>query len=71
MLTLLFIVGMVYLTVKLIVMGVKATWNIFKFLGSLLIPVFLVALVIAGIRYIAIPVLILAVLVIVAMNAKE
>lgn len=58
MMTLIFTILFFVVFGKLLVLAVKATWGITKILFSLvLLPIFLIALVIGGLMYIALPVL--------------
>lgn len=59
MLTLLFIICMFGIFGKLLWFGIKAAWGISKFvLTIVLLPVILIALVLGGLLYLAIPILI-------------
>lgn len=59
MLTILFLICLLWIFGKLFLFGIKATWGILKILLTvILIPVILVGMVIAGIIYIAFPILI-------------
>lgn len=58
MLTILFLILMIWVFWKLVKLSVKAAWGISKILFTLvLLPIILVVLVIAGFIYIAIPIL--------------
>jgi len=55
-----FLIAMIYVTWKMFVWGLKATWSIMKFACMvILLPVFLVGLVFMGLIYLAIPILII------------
>lgn len=59
MLTLLFIICMFGIFGKLLWFGIKEAWGISKFvLTIVLLPVILIALVLGGLLYLAIPILI-------------
>ncbi len=59
MLGLIFKIAMLILAGKLLVWGLKATWGITKFVcGFILFPLVILALVFAGIIYLAIPILV-------------
>ena len=61
MLTLLFVVLMVYVYVKLIGLAVKMTWGIFKGAVTLvLLPLMLIGMVAVGLVYLALPILAVA-----------
>ena len=61
MLTILFCLALVWLIWKMVLLGLKLTWGIAKFICVvLLLPVLLIGLVFAGLIYIAIPVLVIA-----------
>ncbi len=65
MLTILFCVAMVWLIWKIVLLGLKMTWGIAKFFGAvILLPIFLIGLVCVGLIYIAIPLLVVAGLVV-------
>lgn len=58
MLTILFTVALILVVGKLIVLGLKATWGIAKFVCAVvLLPLILIGLVLAGLIYVAIPIL--------------
>lgn len=60
MLTMMFMIALIYVAGKMFVWGLKATWDIMKFICTvILLPVFLVGLVFMGFMYIAIPILII------------
>lgn len=60
MLTLLFLVCMIWVFGKLFFFGVKAAWGISKFLLTIvLFPVILIGMVVGGLIYIAFPILII------------
>jgi hypothetical protein len=59
MLTLVFIVAMIWVSWKMLVLGIKAAWGLTKILCTvLLLPFFLIELVMVGMIYLAIPILI-------------
>ncbi len=59
MLTLVFIVAMIWVSWKMLVLGIKAAWGLTKiFCTVLLLPFFLIGLVMVGMIYLAIPILI-------------
>lgn len=59
MLSLLFMICMIWVFGKLFFFGIRAAWGISKFILTIvLLPVFLVGLVIGGLIYIAFPILI-------------
>lgn len=58
--TLLFIILMIGIFGKMIGFALRATWGITKILFNLvLLPLFLICLVIAGLMYIALPILVI------------
>ncbi len=58
MLSLLFMICMIWVFGKLFFFGIRAAWGISKFLFTIvLLPVFLIGLVIGGLIYIAFPIL--------------
>lgn len=58
MLALIFFIALIVVTVKLLILAVKAAWSVTKVICSILfLPIFLVALVAVGLVYIAIPIL--------------
>lgn len=60
MLTLLFLVCMIWVFGKLFFFGIKAAWGISKFLLTIvLFPVILIGMVVGGLIYIAFPILII------------
>lgn len=60
MLTLLFLVCMIWVFGKLFLFGIKAAWGISKFLLTIvLFPVILIGMVVGGLIYIAFPILII------------
>jgi hypothetical protein len=64
MLTLLFVILMFGVFGKMIGFAFRATWGLTKVLVNLvLLPVFLIALVLAGLLYIAVPLLVIAAIV--------
>lgn len=61
MLTLIFYAAVIWVTIKLLVLGVKAAWGLAKiFMTVLLFPVIVIGLFLAGLIYVAIMVLIIA-----------
>jgi len=59
MLNIIFFIALVWVTIKLIHLGIKLAWNITKFVFSVLIfPLIMVVLVAIGLIYLAIPILI-------------
>ena len=59
MLSLLFMICMIWVFGKLFVFGLRAAWGISKFLLTVVfLPVILVGMVIGGLLYLAIPILI-------------
>ena len=59
MLNIIFFIALVWVTIKLILLGIKLAWNITKFVFSVLIfPLIMVVLVAIGLIYLAIPILI-------------
>ena len=60
MLTLLFTICMIWFIGKFFIFGLKASWGILKLLCTVVFfPVILIALVIGGLIYIALPILII------------
>lgn len=59
MLTLIFLILLLWIFIKLLVFGVKAAWGISKIILTILWPVILIGLIIAGLFYIAFPALII------------
>lgn len=60
MLTLLFVICMLWVFGKLLIFALKATWSISKILLTVvLLPVILIIMVIGGLLYIAFPLLII------------
>ena len=60
MLTLIFVILMIGIFGKMVGFAFRATWGLTKVLFNLiLLPVFLIGLVIAGLMYIALPILII------------
>ena len=61
MLTIIFLVALVWVTWKFFVLGLKLTWGIAKCVCTvLLFPLFLICLVGVGLIYLAVPILIIA-----------
>lgn len=70
MLTLIFYAAVIWVTIKLLVLGVKAAWGLAKiFMTVLLFPVIVIGLFLAGLIYVAIMVLIIAGIVSLLSNA--
>lgn len=60
MLSLLFVVCMIWFIGKLFVFGMKASWGIIKLLGTVVFfPVILIGMVVGGLIHIALPLLII------------
>ena len=60
MITLLFVILMIWIFGKMISLAFKATWGVAKVLFNIvLLPVFLIGLAVAGFMYIAFPILVL------------
>lgn len=58
MLTIIVVAALIWVTVHLLIVGVKAAWGIAKVLCAiLLLPAFIIALTFIGLFYIAIPLL--------------
>lgn len=61
MLTIIFVIALVWVAWKMLVWGIKAAWGIAKIICTvLLLPLFLFGLVCVGLIYLAIPILIIA-----------
>ena len=61
MFTVIFMAALIWLVWKMLVLGLKATWGIAKFVCAvLLLPVFLIGLVCVGLIYVAVPILVIA-----------
>ena len=59
MLTILFLICLIWIFIKLFLFGIKAAWGIFKILLTVvLIPLILIGMVVFGLIYIAFPILI-------------
>lgn len=59
MVSLLFVVCMIWIFGKLLFFGIKAAWGISKFLATIvLLPLALIGMVVGGLIYIAFPLLI-------------
>ena len=70
MLTIIFFVALLWVTWKFFVLGLKLTWGIAKFVCTvLLFPLFVICLVGVGFIYLAIPILIIAGIVIMLRSA--
>lgn len=60
MLTVIFVIALIWVAWKMLVLGIKAAWGIAKILCTvLLLPAFLFGLVCVGLLYIAIPMLVI------------
>lgn len=60
MLSLLFVICMIWIFGKIVFFGIKATWGISKFLVTVvLLPLVLIGMFIGGLIYIAFPILII------------
>ncbi len=59
MLTLIFLILLLWIFIKLLIFGVKAAWGISKIILTILWPVLLIGLIIAGLFYIAVPALVI------------
>lgn len=60
MLTIIFIIALIWVAWKMLVLGIKAAWGIAKILCTvLLLPAFIFGLLCVGLVYIAIPILII------------
>lgn len=60
MLSLLFVICMIWIFGKIVFFGIKATWGISKFLVTVvLLPLVLIGMLIGGLIYIAFPILII------------
>mgnify|MGYP005790673721 CR=1 FL=1 len=59
MLTLIFLILLLWIFIKLLIFGVKAAWGISKIILTILWPVLLIRLIIAGLFYIAVPALVI------------
>lgn len=72
MLTMLFILALIWLMWKIVLLGLKLTWGIAKFLCAvILLPIILIGLVCVGLIYIAIPVLIVVGIVVLVKGLAE
>ena len=59
MLTILFLICLIWIFIKLFLFGIKAAWGIFKILLTVvLIPLILISMVVLGLIYVAFPILI-------------
>lgn len=60
MLTIIFVVALIWVAWKMLVLGIKAAWGIAKVLCTvLLLPAFLFGLMCVGLLYIALPILVI------------
>ncbi|MBU5482628.1 hypothetical protein [Blautia sp. MSJ-19] len=67
MLSLLFIVCMIWFIGKLFVFGMKASWGIIKLLGTVVFfPVILIGMVVVGLIHLALPLLIIGGIIVLA-----
>lgn len=58
MLTIIFVIALIWVAWKMLVLGIKAAWGIAKILCTvLLFPAFLLGLMCVGLLYIAVPIL--------------
>lgn len=63
MLTVLFYIALIYVAVRMLIWGIKATWGLFKIIAFvILLPALIIGLAMAGLVMLAIGVLILAVI---------
>lgn len=63
MLTILFYIALIYVAVRMLIWGIKATWGLFKIIAFvILLPALIIGLAMAGLVMLAIGVLILAVI---------
>lgn len=61
MLTIIFIIALIWLAWKMLILEIRAAWGIAKiFCTTLLFPLFLLGMVCAGLLYIAVPILMIA-----------
>ncbi len=61
MLTLIFFIGVIWFVIKLFILGLKASWGIFKLLCTVIFfPLILIVMVVVGLVYLAFPLLIIA-----------
>ena len=59
MLTILFLICLIWIFIKLFLFGIKAAWGIFKILLTVVsIPLILISMVVLGLIYVAFPILI-------------
>lgn len=64
MLTIAFSIALVWVTVKLLILGIKAAWSIAKILSVVIFfPLLLVGLLYLGFVYIAVPILLIALII--------
>ena len=60
MLTIIFVVALIWVAWKMLVLGIKAAWGIAKILCTvLLLPAFLFGLMCVGLLYVAVPILVI------------
>ena len=60
MLTIIFVIAIIWVAWKMLVFGIKAAWGVAKILATVvLLPLFIVGLACIGLMYIAIPILII------------
>lgn len=61
MLTIIFIIALIWVAWKMLILGIKAAWGIAKILAAVvLLSLFIIGLACIGLFYIAIPILIIA-----------
>ena len=59
MLNILFVILMIWIFGKILLLGLKATWSVFKIIVTVvLLPLILIGLVLIGLIYLAIPLLV-------------
>ena len=60
MLNILFVILMIWIFGKILLLGLKATWSVFKIIVTVvLLPLILIGLVLIGLIYLAIPLLVI------------
>ncbi len=61
MLTIIFIIALIWVAWKMLILGLKAAWGLAKiFAAVVLLPLFIIGLACIGLFYVAIPILIIA-----------
>ncbi len=61
MLTIIFVIALIWMAWKMFFWGIKAAWGIAKLLAAVvLLPLFIIGLVCIGFVYLAIPILVIA-----------